>query len=160
MRRGIAEITRNGLGALAGFFILAFGAQTASAVVIDISTGVRPNGDLIAFGELDSAWEVVNAPPGVPLGEATVVERSRPWFVDLEPDARWISPNEATNEDAPFGLYSYETSFAVGSTQGLDITIAGVWASDNRLIEVLFKRNEIGSSSRHLNSGVISVGYL
>lgn len=147
MRRGIAVIARHGFGALAGFFILAFGAQTASAVVIDISTGVRPNGDLIDFGDLDTAWEIVDAPAGLPLGDATVVPRSRGFFVDLEPDARWTSVNEATNEDAPGGLYSYQTRFAVGSTQGVFITIDGEWAADNRLVEVLLNGSNIFNSS-------------
>ena len=117
-----------------------FQADTQSAFVVNLSTGVKLSGDLIDIGKPDRQWKIVNAPAGVPLGYVTVVERSRPHFVDLEPNARWISANANTNIDAPVGLYFYQTSFNVSTLQGVSLEIQGELAVDNHVVDILLKR--------------------
>lgn len=119
---------------IAAFLFTSITAATAVASEIDLSTGVDPGCSLIAFGNDDDTWSLVDAPAGVALGPATVVEPSRGHFAALEPDARWISPDADTNEDAPFGPYTFAATFDAAGWTGVEIS--GEWAADNRLIEI------------------------
>lgn len=109
-------------------------SASAVATDIDLSTGIDDTGGLITFGNADDTWTLVDAPDGVALGPIVVVEPARAGFLTLEPDARWVSPDTETNEDAPFGPYTYQATFDTSGWTGAEVS--GSWGADNRLLQI------------------------
>lgn len=132
-------IRKWGIAAIVSVVVLGPIDRPADAALIkNISTGVDSGNNLIALDSLENDWVVTDAPGGVPTGGAAlVVSPSRTHFVTAEPYARWISPTYETNYvDAPWGNYTFQTSF---NTSGFDlgsISISGEWAADNWLVGI------------------------
>lgn len=125
---------------------LIFGMSCSVAIaapIFNLSTGANLDGSLASFGSLDDQWNVISAPVGVGLNKATVVTPSRPHFANLEPDAKWISASTASNVDAPSGYYTYETQFIVDLDALNGISISGLYAADNRLIDIRLNGNVV-----------------
>lgn len=115
--------------------------RTAFSIpIVNLSTG-SIDGGLIAYGSFDDQWNVVAAPSGIALVSATVVTPSRSHFANLEPDARWISVSTETNNDAPWGYYTYETLFNIDLNALSAVSVYGQYAADNRLIDIRLNGN-------------------
>jgi hypothetical protein len=118
-----------------------FCGVATGAPIFDLSTGANLDGTLTSFGSLDDQWDVIAAPDGVVLTTATVVRPSRTHFANLESGARWISASSATNVDAPWGYYTYETQFTLDLNTLAGLSISGLYAADNRLIDIRLNGN-------------------
>lgn len=112
-----------------------------SIPIVNLSTGASIDGGLIAYGSFDDQWNVVAAPSGIALTSAIIVTPSRSHFANLEPEARWISASTETNNDAPWGYYTYETQFNIGLNTLNAISVYGQYAADNRLIDIRLNGN-------------------
>ena len=125
----------------AAFFVLATSLLSipggaSAATIVNLSTGVSSGGTLIAFGNPDDQWTVAE-PGSTSFVSATVVEPSRSFFTNLEPNARWISVTTVTSQDdAAWGNYTYKTQFPLSLATLSDLSIQGHYAADNRLIEI------------------------
>lgn len=110
---------------------------SATAATVNLSTAYNQNtSSTLAHGNLDDNWVLTSAPAGVTLGPAKSIAKNPAWF-GHDPDARWISAQNADNgsSNIPAGDYTYAYSFNLNRTGKL-FEVAGNLGSDDFVNEV------------------------
>lgn len=105
--------------------VLMFLAAGASADLFN--TGVDGSGVALTYGTADPHYTLTSVPPGGGSTAMAIAPNPTAW-VAPPADAQWIAPTLYTQDD-PAGVFVFETSFNVASTNGL--AVSGKWATDN-----------------------------
>lgn len=141
---------------------LLLSASRAYPAAINIANTGGAGGSAMPIGVADPNYELLLAPPGVPL-TATTTSANLLW-VPNQANADWISPGANGESNWSIGSYEYQTTFSLDGLDPATAILTGLWTSDNHGCIYLngADTNEcVGDGSfRYLNPFSITTGFV
>lgn len=132
--------------------VLTLGVLSPAAVTGLFNTGVDDNGVVLASGTVDSHYTLID-PTGL---TAYAITKHSAWVAPGS-SAMWIGPtaSDITDDD---GWYVYELNFDITNTAPSNVSISGMWATDNSG-KILLNGVEVASMGS-TNSAFVGFGKL
>ena len=109
--------------------LLYAGAAFADAIIISNTGESGPGGPALPVGVTDPHYQLISAPPTVPLTAITTAPNGA-WTANTA-TADWISPGASGNLGWPAGDYDYRTTFDLTGLDPSTAQLSGKWTSDN-----------------------------
>lgn len=134
-------------------------ASNAHANAIPIyNTGVTTGGGLAANGSVDTHWTVVATPGNsAPPSSAYVNDGATHPSWASDPTSQWISAINTPNAKGVNGQYIYQTTFDMSNLNILSAQLAGSFAVDNCVTDILINGVSTGIHSPDSTTGCTAV---
>ncbi len=140
-------------GALVGLAVVTAGAAVAHADVVEVfATGVADDGTVLAPGNADPHWTIVQAPAGVtftPPSAATVATAVSVW-VQNDPvgtvGSSWIASTPSGGASVRPGTYVFRTTADLTGLDPATAVLTGRLASDNTVSDIRINGTSTGTS--------------
>ncbi len=125
----------------------------ATPITTLFNTGFDADGNLLADGEIDPHYVLIQVPDGSGFGsEAFVADSTRNpfanglWMPNSETSS-WIGPQidqSTTSNETSTGVYIYRTTFDLTGFNPEDASITGRWSTDNNGLDIRINGLSLG----------------